>query len=148
MHALKNLEGWQTRVEIHFLIIILEGILWRATGKAGNGKRDGNGKREREFAQKEKRRPLQDLCSLTAPGMTRRRRSRWSCSRTKEHNNGLRVSSFGSVVKTRGSICGETGTHAHLDYWYSPGSGTFWTMNAMKSSEPLKHTYCARFHIN
>ena len=90
-----------------------------ATGKAGNGKRDGNGngngngKREREFAQKAKRRPLQDLCSLTAPGMTRRRRSRRSCSRTKEHNNGLRVSSFGSGVKTRGSVCGETGTHAH-----------------------------------
>ena len=82
----------------------------------GTGTGNRNGKQEREFAQKEKRRPLQDLCSLTAPGMTRRRRSRRSCSRTKEHNNGLRVSSFGSVVKTRGSVCGETGTHAHLDY--------------------------------
>ena len=79
----------------------------------GTGTGTGNGKREREFAQKEKRRPLQDLSSRTAPGMTRRRRSRRSCSRTKEHNNGLRVSSFGSVVKTRGSLCGETGTHAH-----------------------------------
>ena len=84
-----------------------------ATGKAGNGKRE----RETETGICTKRE------ETTAPRSLFTNSSRddyvtvlTAILFTKEHNNGLRVSSFGSVVKTRGSVCGETGTHAHLDY--------------------------------
>ena len=60
----------------------------------GNGTGTGTG-----ICAKRKRRPLVKIL------VTNIWCSRRSCSRTKEHHNGLRVSSipFGSVVKTRGS---------------------------------------------
>ena len=104
--------------------------------KRGNWKtREQEMRREWEFAQKEEKTARRDHCSLTSPGMTRRRRPRQSYSRTIEHNNGLRVSSIplGSALKTRRSVW-QMGTHAHLVYWYCNHSSLTRAMMLAKSS--------------
>ena len=72
-NGFKNLRNNKTtEAKLFFLKLNVTGN-WksreRETGRERERERETG--TEREFAQKEKKRPLQNLCSLTAPGMTR-----------------------------------------------------------------------------